>query len=92
MQDIDYKRLLNIMDPPEAIEIIANATVRREIMLDRFLLEESIKESLCQVIAKQLIEKDLIEIQCVDSPLYDQVTFYGKIKIFEPKFKLKLLI
>jgi hypothetical protein len=88
MEDIDYTRLLNIMDPPEPVEIIAQVSVARYSLYD----EQTIKHALCEEIVKQIMRKELIEIKSVDSPLENTIIFYGKIKLHEHKYKLKLLI
>lgn len=92
MEDIDYTRLLNIMDPPEAIEIVAEVQIYRHSLIQTNLSEDQIKESICLEIAKELLKKDLVQFKSVESPAYDFISYYGKIKLFEHKYKLKLLI
>jgi hypothetical protein len=51
-----------------------------------------VEEAMCREIAKALIEKKLVEIRYVDSPMYDRIIVHGKVKIFERNYKLKILI
>ena len=88
MEDIDYTRLLNVMNPPEPVDVIAQVSVERYSLYD----EQIIKHALCEEIVKQIMRKELIEIKSVDSPIQDTIIFYGKIKLLEHKYKLKLLI
>lgn len=79
------------MDPPETKEILAEVAIRRGQMLEK-MSEISIKSSLCEAIAKELLVQDLVEIKYTDSPLYDHVIIYGRVKVIDHKFKLKILI
>ena len=91
MPEIDYKRLLNVLDPPEAIEITVEARLDRQIYVN-LNSPEMVEEAMCREIAKALIENKLVEIRYVDSPMYDCITVHGKVKIFERNYKLKILI
>ena len=91
MPEIDYKRLLNVLDPPEAIEITVEARLDRQIYV-HLNSPEMVEEAMCREIAKALIEKKLVEIRYVDSPMYDCIIVHGKVKIFERNYKLKILI
>ena len=96
MPEIDYKRLLNVMDPPEAIEITVEARLDRQIYVNLnspvMVEKKMVEEAMCREIAKALIEKKLVEFRYVDSPMYDCITVHGKVKIFERNYKLKILI
>jgi len=93
MTEIDYKRLSNILDPPEAIEIVAECRINRYAMtLDINNPERFVKEEICKEIARELMKRDLVEILCQDHAINDNIIYYGRVKVFEKGYKLKILI
>jgi hypothetical protein len=93
MTEIDHKRVFNILNPPEAIEIVAECRINRYAMASPISNPERyVKEEICREIARELMKRDLVEILCQDQPINDSIVFHAKVKVFERGYKLKILV
>jgi hypothetical protein len=93
MAEIDYKRVFNILNPPEAIEISVECRINRYAMASPIgNPERYVKEEICREIARELMKRDLVEILCQDHAINDSIIYYGRVKVFERGYKLKILI
>lgn len=93
MTEIDHKRVFNILNPPEAIEIVVECRINRYAMSSlSFNPESHVKEEICREIARELMKRDLVEVLCQDHAINDSIIYYGRVKVFERGYKLKILI
>lgn len=89
------KILKKLFDPPEALEVNVEILISRRSLTDSIdsmgLSEEHIKYQVYQEITRELMRIDAVKIQYSDQHMYDGIKVYGKLKVLEKGYKVKIL-
>lgn len=89
------KILKKLFDPPEALEVNVEILVSRPSLTDRMTFdksfEEHVKYQVYQEITRELMRIDAVKIQYSDQHMYTGIKVYGKLKILEKDYRVKIL-
>lgn len=89
------KILKKLFDPPEALEVNVEILISRPSLTDGMisdkLFEEQVKYKVYQEITRELMRIDAVKIQYSDQHMYTGIKVYGKLKILEKDYRVKIL-
>lgn len=90
------KILKKLFDPPEALEVNVEILISRPSLTDRMTSDklfdsEQVKYQVYQEITRELMRIDAVKIQYSDQHMYTGIKVYGKLKILEKDYRVKIL-